>query len=32
MELLALRVTPETPCVDMRRRALDKITAIEEKI
>ena len=32
MELLALRATPETPCVDIRRRALDKITAIEEKI
>ena len=32
MELLALRVTPETPCVDIHRRALDKITAIEEKI
>src|SRR5215216_2351425 len=32
MELLALRATPETSCVDIRRRALDKITAIEEKI
>jgi MerR family copper efflux transcriptional regulator len=32
MELLALRATPETPCVDIRIRALDKITAIEEKI
>jgi MerR family transcriptional regulator, copper efflux regulator len=32
MELLALRATPETPCVDIRRRALDKITTIEEKI
>jgi MerR family transcriptional regulator, copper efflux regulator len=32
MELLALRATPETPCIDIRRRALDKITAIEERI
>jgi MerR family transcriptional regulator, copper efflux regulator len=32
MELLALRATPETPCADIRNRALDKITAIEEKI
>jgi MerR family transcriptional regulator, copper efflux regulator len=32
MELLALRATPETPCADIRTRALDKITAIEEKI
>src|SRR5919205_1198817 len=32
LELLALRATPETPCADIRRRALDKITAIEEKI
>ena len=32
MELLALRATPETPSADIRRRALDKITAIEEKI
>jgi MerR family copper efflux transcriptional regulator len=32
IELLALRATPETPCVDVRTRALDKITAIEEKI
>jgi Hg(II)-responsive transcriptional regulator len=32
MELLSLRTTPETPCVDIRRRAVDKITAIEEKI
>ena len=32
MELLALRATPETPCADVRTRALDKITAIEEKI
>src|ERR1051326_5941745 len=32
MELLALRATPETPCVDIRSRAVDKITAIEEKI
>ena len=31
-ELLALRATPETPCADIRMRALDKITAIEEKI
>jgi MerR family copper efflux transcriptional regulator len=30
--LLALRATPDTPCADMRTRALDKITAIEEKI
>jgi MerR family mercuric resistance operon transcriptional regulator len=30
MELLALRATPETPCADMRSRALDKITAIDE--
>ena len=32
IELLALRATPETPCADIRMRALDKITAIEEKI
>jgi MerR family transcriptional regulator, copper efflux regulator len=32
MELLALRATPETPCSDIRRRALDKITTIDEKI
>jgi MerR family transcriptional regulator, copper efflux regulator len=32
MELLALRATPETPCADIRTRALAKITAIEEKI
>jgi MerR family transcriptional regulator, copper efflux regulator len=32
MELLALRATPETPCADIRNRALDKITTIEEKI
>jgi len=32
MELLALRATPETPCADVRTRALDKITAIEEKL
>jgi MerR family mercuric resistance operon transcriptional regulator len=32
MELLALRATPETPCADIRRRTLDKITAIDEKI
>jgi MerR family copper efflux transcriptional regulator len=31
-ELLALRATPETPCADIRTRALDKIAAIEEKI
>ena len=31
MELLALRATPETPCVDIRRRTLDKTTTIEEK-
>jgi len=31
-ELLALRATPETPCADIRTQALDKITAIEEKI
>jgi MerR family mercuric resistance operon transcriptional regulator len=30
--LLALRATPETPCVDIRRKALDKITTINEKI
>ena len=32
MELLALRASPETPCADIRSRALEKITAIEEKI
>src|SRR5262249_16789782 len=32
MELLALRATPETPCADIRTRAFDKITAIEEKL
>jgi MerR family transcriptional regulator, copper efflux regulator len=32
MELLALRASPETPCADIRSRAIDKITAIEEKI
>ena len=32
MELLVLRAAPETPCADIRQRALDKITAIEEKI
>jgi MerR family transcriptional regulator, copper efflux regulator len=32
MELLALRATPETPCADIRQRALDKITSIEEKM
>jgi MerR family copper efflux transcriptional regulator len=31
-ELLALRARPGTPCADIRTRALDKITAIEEKI
>ena len=31
-ELRALRATPDTPCADIRTRALDKITAIEEKI
>lgn len=31
-DLLALRATPETPCADIRTRALAKITAIEEKI
>ena len=31
-ELLALRATPDTPCADIRIRAFDKITAIEEKI
>ena len=32
MELLALRATPETPCADIRTRALDKIMTIDEKI
>jgi len=32
MELLTLRATPEIPCVDIRRRALDKITIVEETI
>ena len=32
IELLALRATPETPCADIRTRAFDKITAIDEKI
>src|SRR2546421_12366854 len=32
MELLALRATPETPCADIRRRALEKITTIDEKV
>jgi MerR family transcriptional regulator, copper efflux regulator len=32
MELLALRAAPESPCADIRTRALDKIRAIEEKI
>ena len=32
IELLALRATPETPCADVRTRAFDKITAIDEKI
>ena len=31
-ELLVLRSAPETPCADIRQRALDKITTIEEKI
>ena len=31
-ELLVLRSTPETPCADIRQRAFDKITTIEEKI
>src|SRR5499426_4184977 len=32
IDLLALRATPETPCADIRMRALDKITTIDEKI
>jgi MerR family mercuric resistance operon transcriptional regulator len=32
IELLALRATPKTPCADIRTRAFDKITAIDEKI
>jgi MerR family mercuric resistance operon transcriptional regulator len=32
MELLVLRATPETPCSDIRRRALGKITTIDEKL
>jgi MerR family mercuric resistance operon transcriptional regulator len=31
-ELLALRTTPQTPCADIRTRALAKIDTIEEKI
>jgi MerR family mercuric resistance operon transcriptional regulator len=31
-ELLALRATPQTPCADIRTRALTKIDTIEEKI
>lgn len=31
-ELLALRTTPETPCADIRTRALAKIDTIAEKI
>ena len=31
-ELLALRATPETPCVDIRTHALAKIDTIEAKI
>lgn len=31
-ELLALRTTPETPCADIRTRALAKIDTIEEKL
>jgi MerR family mercuric resistance operon transcriptional regulator len=31
-ELLALRATPETPCADIRARALAKIDAIEAKL
>jgi len=32
VELLALRATPETPCADIRTRALAKIETIEEKL
>jgi len=31
-ELLALQATPETPCSDIRIRALAKITTIDDKI
>jgi len=31
-ELLALRATPETPCADIRTRALAKIDTIDEKL
>ena len=31
-ELLALRATPETPCADIRARALAKIDTIEAKL
>ena len=31
-ELLALRVDPTTSCADVRTRALEKITTIEEKL
>jgi MerR family transcriptional regulator, copper efflux regulator len=31
-ELLALQATPETSCADIRTRAFDKITAIDDKI
>jgi len=31
-ELLALRVEPAAPCADVRTRALEKITTIEEKL
>jgi len=31
-ELLALQATPETPCADIRARALAKIDAIEAKL
>ena len=32
LELLSLRVNPETTCVDVKRRAQAKISDIEEKI
>jgi MerR family mercuric resistance operon transcriptional regulator len=31
-ELLALRATPQTPCADIRTRAVAQINAIEEKM
>ena len=31
-ELLGLQATPETSCADIRTRALDKITAVDDKI